>query len=110
MSGPLLLPTWALLSDSHPDLVATMRRYLEQVACVLRPGSVNGADLALRSFATFVVENAPEVISTAQVTRRHVEEFKPWFGQTSRSEQDQAHHRHPRASTRDAADVLRPHR
>ena len=79
MSGPLLLPTWVLLSDSHPELVATMRRYLEQVACVLRPGSVNGADLALRSFATFLVETAPEVTSTAQVTRRHVEEFKPWL-------------------------------
>jgi integrase len=30
-----------------------MRRYLEQVACGLRPGSVSGADLALRSFAAF---------------------------------------------------------
>jgi 4a-hydroxytetrahydrobiopterin dehydratase len=28
-----------------------MRAYLDQVACVLRPGSVSGADLALRSFA-----------------------------------------------------------
>jgi hypothetical protein len=33
-----------------------MRRYLEQVACVLRPGSVGGADLALRSFAAFLAE------------------------------------------------------
>ena len=38
-----------------------MRRYLEQIACVLRPGSVTGADLALRSFAAFLVETAPEV-------------------------------------------------
>jgi hypothetical protein len=29
-----------------------MRAYLDQVACVLRPGSVAGADLALRSLAT----------------------------------------------------------
>ena len=35
----------------RPQIVATMRRYLEQIACVLRPGSVTGADLALRSFA-----------------------------------------------------------
>ncbi|MDQ4105005.1 MAG: integrase, partial [Actinomycetota bacterium] len=62
-----------------PEVVATMRRYLEQVACVLRPGSVKGADLALRSFAAFLAKTAPEVTSTAQVTRRHVEDYKPWL-------------------------------
>jgi hypothetical protein len=56
-----------------------MRRYLVQIACVLRPGSVNGADLALRSFAAFLIETAPEVTSTAQVSRRHVEDYKPWL-------------------------------
>ena len=56
-----------------------MRRYLEQIACVLRPGSVSGADLALRSFAAFLAEAAPPVTSLAQVTRRHVEDFKPWL-------------------------------
>jgi site-specific recombinase XerD len=78
VSGPLLLPTWEQLA-ARPEIVDTMRRYLEQIACVLRPGSVKGADLALRSFATFLAETAPEVTSTAQVTRRHVEEFKPWL-------------------------------
>jgi len=29
---------------------------LGQIACVLRPGSVSGADLALRSFAAFLAE------------------------------------------------------
>ena len=56
-----------------------MRRYLEQVACVLRPGSVSGADLALRSFAAFLAEAPSPVSSLAQVTRRHVEDFKPWL-------------------------------
>jgi hypothetical protein len=56
-----------------------MRRYLEQIACVLRPGSVRGTDLALRSFAAFLTETAPEVTSTAQVTRRHIEDYKPWL-------------------------------
>jgi site-specific recombinase XerD len=79
VSGPLLLPTWAELATERPELVATMRRYLEQIACVLRPGSVNGADLALRSFATFLVQTAPEVTSAAHITRRHVEDFKPWL-------------------------------
>lgn len=78
MSGPLLLPTWEELS-ARPELVDTMRRYLAQIACVLRPGSVTGADLALRSFAGFLIEAAPEVTSTAQVTRRHVEDYKPWL-------------------------------
>jgi hypothetical protein len=56
-----------------------MRRYLDQIACGLRPGSVTGADLALGSFAAFLVETAPEVTSTAQLTRRHVEDYKPWL-------------------------------
>lgn len=79
MSGPLLLPTWEQLGATHPQLVDTMGRYLQQIACVLRPGSVNGADLALRSFAAFVAEAAPEVTSTADVTRRTIEDFKPWL-------------------------------
>ncbi|ANH37543.1 Tyrosine recombinase XerD [Nocardioides dokdonensis FR1436] len=78
MSGPLLLPTWEELGV-RPQVVATMRRYLEQLGCVLRPGSVAGADLALRSFAAYLVEAAPEVTSIAQVTRRHVEDYKPWL-------------------------------
>jgi site-specific recombinase XerD len=79
MSAPLLLPTWDQLATTHPQLVATMGRYLQQIGCVLRPGSVNGADLALRSFAAFVAEAAPEVTSTADVVRRNVEDYKPWL-------------------------------
>src|SRR5215204_4170036 len=56
-----------------------MRRYLEQIGCVLRPGSVGAADLALRCFAAFLIESAPEVTSTAQLTRRHLEDYKPWL-------------------------------
>ena len=46
---------------------------------MLRPGSVGDADLALRSFAAFLLERAPEVTCVAQVTRRHVEDYKPWL-------------------------------
>jgi site-specific recombinase XerD len=77
--GPL--PAWADLQPVIPQIVATMRRYLTQISCVLRPGSVSGADLALRSFAGFLAETAPEVTSTAQVTRRHIEDYKPWLAQ-----------------------------
>jgi hypothetical protein len=79
VSGPLLLPTWEQLATAKPQLVDTMRRYLQQVACVLRPGSVSGADLALRSFAAFLVETTPQVSDVGDVTRRHVEKYKPWL-------------------------------
>jgi site-specific recombinase XerD len=78
VSGPLRLPTWDELGD-RPQIVATMCHYLDQIACVLRPGSVKGTDLALRSFAAFLRETAPEVTSVGQVTRSHVEEYKPWL-------------------------------
>lgn len=78
MSGPLLLPTWEELSV-RPQVVATMRRYLEQIGCVLRPGSVNNTDQALRAFAAFLIEAAPEVTSIRQVNRGHVEDYKPWL-------------------------------
>jgi len=81
VSGPLLLPTWEQLADTKPQVVATMRRYLTQIGCVLRPGSVGGADLALRSFAGFLAETAPEVASVADIVRRHVEDYKPWLAQ-----------------------------
>jgi site-specific recombinase XerD len=86
MSGPPLgrngvasLPAWADLEPALPQIVATMRRYLAQISCVLRPGSVSGADLALRSFAAFLAETAPGLTCLAQVTRRHIEDDKPWL-------------------------------
>ncbi len=73
------LPGWAELEAAIPQVTATMRRYLTQIGCVLRPGSVGGADLALRCFAAFLAQAAPEVASIAQVTRRHIEDYKPWL-------------------------------
>jgi site-specific recombinase XerD len=78
VTGPALLPDWARLEKVIPQITGPMRRYLEQVACVLRPGSVSGADLALRSFAAFLAETSA-AIPLNQVTRRHVEAFKPWL-------------------------------
>ena len=94
MSGPRglngmgALPGWAELEAAVPQVATTMRRYLTQIGCILRPGSVSGAGLALRCFAAFLTEAAPEVSSLAQVTRRHIEDYKPWLaarpGRTSR--------------------------
>jgi site-specific recombinase XerD len=79
VTGPALLPAWEQLEEAVPAVTVPMRRYLEQIACVLRPGSVSGADLALRSFAAFLAGAPSPAISLAQVTRRHVEDFKPWL-------------------------------
>ena len=79
MTAPALLPDWEQLERVVPQITAPMRRYLQQIACVLRPGSVSGADLALRSFAAFLAESAPGLTSPAVITRRHIEDFKPWL-------------------------------
>jgi site-specific recombinase XerD len=79
VSGPLLLPAWDQLAARVPGVTEPMRRYLEQIACVLRPRSVVNADVALRCFAAFLAEAAPQVTGLAQITRRHVETFKPWL-------------------------------
>jgi hypothetical protein len=55
-----------------------MRRYLQQVACVL-PRRVVNTEITLRSFAAFLVEAAPEVTSVGDSTRRHIEDYKPWL-------------------------------
>jgi hypothetical protein len=60
-------------------MAATMRRYLEQVACSLRPGSVSNADQALRAFAGFLHQSAPDVVTVAAVVRGHIEAYKPWL-------------------------------
>lgn len=78
MSAQLLL-TWDELAAQRPVIADTMRRYLRQLSCSLRPGSVGGADLALRCFATFLIEAAPEVQTVAAVGRRHIEDYKPWL-------------------------------
>ena len=69
-NGMASLPAWADLQPAIPQIAATMHRYLTQISCVLRPGSVSGADLALRSFAAFLTETAPEVTSLTAVTPR----------------------------------------
>ena len=73
------LPTWGQLEAAIPQVVEPMHRYLQQIGCVLRPGSVNNTDIALRAFAGFLVQAAPEVGSLTQVTRAHIEDYKPWL-------------------------------
>ena len=48
MTGVQRYPDWDTLGASVPDLAAPMRRYLQQLTAILRPGSVGNADQALR--------------------------------------------------------------
>jgi len=79
VSGTRRLPDWDQLTAAIPDVVATMRRYLDQLNSILRPGSVRGADLALRSLAAFLIDHAPDVVSVAEINRRHLEDFRGWL-------------------------------
>ena len=110
MSGPLLLPTWEQLEATHPQVVATMRAYLAQVACVLRPGSVAGADLALRSFTTYLAAEHPGLQRVRDVDRPHVEGFKTVGRGPARTEQGPRHPGHHRPPPRHPAGVLHPDR
>ena len=55
-NGSASVPTWDELAVAGPRLVDTMRRYLTQIGCVLRPGSVANTDQALRCFAAFLTQ------------------------------------------------------
>jgi site-specific recombinase XerD len=79
VTGAQRLPDWEHLAAAIPDVVAPMRRYLQQLACILRPGSVSGADQALRSLAAFLADQAPDVRFIADIRRHHVEDFRTWL-------------------------------
>lgn len=81
MSRPDPLPGWAQLETAIPQVTDTMRRYLAQMGCVLRAGSVTDIDGALRCFAAFLTEAHPDLDTLAGVRRRHIEGFKPWLAQ-----------------------------
>jgi integrase len=64
-------------------MTATMRAYLEQIGCVLRPASVTAADVALRTFAAFLAETHPEVSAVVHLDRSHLEDYKRWLVERS---------------------------
>ncbi len=70
---------WARITGRAPVLAATCRAYLDQSAVSLRPNSVVGADVCLRSFAGWLVDHHPDVHAFRQVQRRHIEDYKRWL-------------------------------
>jgi hypothetical protein len=79
MTGAQRLPDWEQLAAAIPDIVAPMRRYLQQLTAILRPGSVSNADQALRSLAAFLAEQAPDIRFIVDIRRRHIEDFRTWL-------------------------------
>ena len=77
--GGAAMATWDQVVADLPAVAATMRAYLKQIAVVLRPGSVGGADLCLRSFATYLLIHHRDIGSVKDINRSHIEGFKPWL-------------------------------
>ena len=73
------LPSWDTLGAALPTMTATMRRYLDQIGCVLRPASVVSADAALRMFASFIADTHPDVTAVGGLERVHLEDYKRWL-------------------------------
>ncbi len=72
-------PDWVALTAQVPILAGTMRRYLDQIAVTLRPGSVETIDTTLRLFGRFIQAHHPDVVGAIDINRVHIEAFKPWL-------------------------------
>jgi integrase len=68
--------TWPDIAARAPQLAATMTEYLAQIAVSSRPGTVVSAGLALRVFASHVIETDPQCVCAADISRRHIESYK----------------------------------
>jgi len=66
---------WAQITPAAPQLAATMRRYLGQLATFLAPRSVEVADNVLRQFACWLLA-ATSVTAVASISRDDIEDFK----------------------------------
>jgi site-specific recombinase XerD len=79
VTGVQRFPDWNQLRSAVPDIVAPMRRYLQQLTVILRPGSVSNADQALRSLAAFLTDQAPDIRFLADIRRHHIEDYRTWL-------------------------------
>lgn len=74
--GPVAQISWEEVARRVPQMAATMRSYLEQLAVSSRPGTVEAASLALRHLAAHLSEIDPACRSVAAIERRHIESYK----------------------------------
>jgi site-specific recombinase XerD len=69
---------WAQIGQAAPQLAATMRRYLTQVAAFLAPRSVEVADAALRQLARWILASTG-IEAAAEIRRDDIEDYKVWL-------------------------------
>jgi integrase len=74
---------WEHLASTAPQLTATMRRYLAQLAVSLRPKSVALIDTTLRQLAGTLVAGHRPVRRVAEIDRAHIEAYKTWLTERS---------------------------
>ena len=60
-------------------MAATMRRYLQQLACSCAPAASATPTRRCAPSPRSCTEQAPEVRTVADVSRRHIEDYKPWL-------------------------------
>ena len=72
-------PTWNEIAATAPQMVTTMRRYLEDLGELLKPASVQAAEVVLRHFPGRVTQADPRCTSVAAIRRRHVEDYLVWL-------------------------------
>lgn len=70
---------WDQLAARGPQLVATLRRYLTQVAVSMRPGSVALIDTTLRHLALYLTDHHPNITGVSDIRRTHIEGFKTFL-------------------------------
>ncbi len=71
--------SWNEVAAQAPEMVATMRRYLDQLGVSARPTTVRAAEGILRLFAGHVSAADPTCRSVAVIDRRHIEGYKLWL-------------------------------
>lgn len=69
---------WEPIMSTAPKMAAAMRAYLDQIAVSLRPRSVEAADNALRSLATYLTDHH-RLRGLKGVRRDHIEGYKLWL-------------------------------
>jgi site-specific recombinase XerD len=70
---------WEQIASTAPGLAATSARYLAQISLSLRPSSVAVAELALRAFCCYLIDEHPEVTAFNTVGRAEIEGFKKYL-------------------------------
>jgi site-specific recombinase XerD len=69
---------WAEIEAAAPQLAATMRRYLGQLATFLAPRSVEVADTSLRQLGRWLIAHT-EIDTVTGIRRDDIEDFKVWL-------------------------------